>query len=714
MNDLAEQRKPRRQSLPAAVAALCVACIAVNFLGAQAALLLGLPLYLDTIGTICAAALGGFLPGIVVGLLTNLINSFTSASAAYYSTINILIAVAAVILCDHGFFRRVLRLIVPVVVFALLGGGLSSVITWLVAGMTIGEDISTSLALRFHESGLGTFLSQLSADVLIDLLDKLIVTVIVFLILKLLPARWNTLFRLACWQQEALSEELLKEAKSKQSRSMSLGTKVLLLLAIATLLVVASATTVSFLQYRQTTIDEHTKFGQGIVNLECAVIDGSRVDDYLALGETAEGYKETEDQLYNILNSASDIQYIYVYRILPDGCHVVFDLDTEELQGEDPGTVIEFDESFAPYLDDLLAGKPIEPVISNDTYGWLLTLYQPVYDDAGRCVCYAAADVSMGMLTLNAIRFLVRVISLSFGFIVLILSVGLWLAQYNVILPVNTMAIAAGSFAYNSAAGRADSVERIRNLGIRTGDEIENLYLALAKMTEDSMQYITDIQQQSATINKMQNGLILVLADMVESRDQCTGDHVRKTAAYARVIMDELRKEGKYTEILTDSYIDDVVNSAPLHDVGKIQVSDVLLNKPGKLTDEEFLEMQKHTTAGGEIIAHAIALVSDAGYLAEAKNLASYHHERWDGRGYPSRLTGEEIPLSARIMAVADVFDALVSRRSYKAPFPFEKAMAIIREESGTHFDPTVAEAFLNAEEEVRRIEKEFSEESAL
>ena len=171
----------------------------------------------------------------------------------------------------------------------------------------------------------------------------------------------------------------------------------------------------------------------------------------------------------------------------------------------------------------------------------------------------------------------------------------------------------------------------------------------------------------------MQNGLIMVLADMVESRDQCTGDHVRKTAAYSQVILEQMRKEGLYPDILTDEFIEDVVNSAPLHDVGKIQVSDTLLNKPGKLTDEEFTRMKYHTTAGGEIIAHAIALVSDTGYLAEAKNLASYHHERWDGKGYPEGLKGEDIPLSARVMAVADVFDALVSRRSYKAPSPLRR-----------------------------------------
>ncbi|MBO7703915.1 MAG: HD domain-containing protein, partial [Solobacterium sp.] len=194
---------------------------------------------------------------------------------------------------------------------------------------------------------------------------------------------------------------------------------------------------------------------------------------------------------------------------------------------------------------------------------------------------------------------------------------------------------------------------------------------------------------------------------MVESRDQCTGDHVRKTAAYCRIILEQLRKDGLFTDLLTDEYIDDVVNSAPLHDIGKIKVSDAILNKPGKLTDEEFEEMKKHTLAGNEIIQQAMELVSsDTGYLREAKNLATYHHEKWNGKGYPMGLAGEDIPLSARVMAVADVFDALVSRRSYKEPFSFEKAMSIIDEGSGNHFDPRVVKAF----DEVKDQAKEISE----
>jgi HD-GYP domain-containing protein (c-di-GMP phosphodiesterase class II) len=217
---------------------------------------------------------------------------------------------------------------------------------------------------------------------------------------------------------------------------------------------------------------------------------------------------------------------------------------------------------------------------------------------------------------------------------------------------------------------------------------------------------IEQVEKQGEVISKLQNGLIMVLADMVESRDQSTGDHVRKTAAYAGIIMRQLKKDGIYTDQLTDSFMQNVVNSAPLHDVGKIHVPDSILNKHGRLTDEEFEQIKQHTTSGSEIIARATNMVSegDGGFLKEAKDLALYHHEKWNGTGYPCGLKGEEIPLSARIMAVADVFDALVSRRSYKEGFPMESAMQIIHEGSGTHFDPQIVEAFERARDEVEQV----------
>ena len=222
------------------------------------------------------------------------------------------------------------------------------------------------------------------------------------------------------------------------------------------------------------------------------------------------------------------------------------------------------------------------------------------------------------------------------------------------------------------------------------------------------MQYLSDVRKKSKQIEKLQGGLLMVLADIIESRDKCTGDHIRKTAEYSRIILKKLREKGEFKDILTDEYINNVVRAAPLHDIGKINIPDAILNKDSRLTDEEYEIMKGHAYAGYEIIEKAIANLEDSGYLEQAKQMAHYHHEKWDGSGYPDHLTGENIPLSARVMAVADVFDALLSKRSYKEPFTFEKAKSIIIEGSGKHFDPKVVEAFVEAEEEIHEISKKF------
>ncbi len=170
-----------------------------------------------------------------------------------------------------------------------------------------------------------------------------------------------------------------------------------------------------------------------------------------------------------------------------------------------------------------------------------------------------------------------------------------------------------------------------------------------------------------------------------------------------------LKKKGYYEKKLTDKFMMDVETSAPLHDVGKISISDTILNKPGKLTDEEFELMKTHTTAGKEIMEKVIDRVQGENYLKEARNMAAYHHEKWDGSGYPEGLYGEVIPLSARVMAVADVFDALSSKRVYKDAMPFEKAMSIIEEGSGTHFDPKCVEVFLESQKEVKTVLKKYN-----
>lgn len=193
----------------------------------------------------------------------------------------------------------------------------------------------------------------------------------------------------------------------------------------------------------------------------------------------------------------------------------------------------------------------------------------------------------------------------------------------------------------------------------------------------------------------MQFHIISTLADIVENRDANTGGHIKRTAKYVEIIARELQREGKFPEILTGRYIEDMVVAAPLHDIGKIHVPDAVLNKPGRLTEEEFELMKCHTTFGRDLLDKAREELGETSYLNLAVDMAAYHHEWWDGSGYPDGISGEEIPLCARIMAVADVFDALTSERCYKSAMPLEKAYRIIREESGTHFDPVVSGAFL-------------------
>ncbi len=177
-----------------------------------------------------------------------------------------------------------------------------------------------------------------------------------------------------------------------------------------------------------------------------------------------------------------------------------------------------------------------------------------------------------------------------------------------------------------------------------------------------------------------------------------------------KIIVEGLKKKGYYAEKITPKFMADVVRSAPLHDVGKICVPDHVLNKPGKLTEKEYEIIKTHTTEGRKIMEKAISTVQGENYLKEARNMAAYHHERWDGKGYPEGLHGEVIPLAARIMSVADVFDALTSKRVYKPAFPLEKALEMLQKGAGTQFDPKCVEVFMDALPEVKAVWKKYNQ----
>ena len=195
---------------------------------------------------------------------------------------------------------------------------------------------------------------------------------------------------------------------------------------------------------------------------------------------------------------------------------------------------------------------------------------------------------------------------------------------------------------------------------------------------------------------QLQNTTIIGMATMIESRDGDTGEHVKRTSVYVAMLAQAARRAGYERETLTDSYIELLIKAAPLHDIGKIMVSDTILLKPSKLTKDEFEKMKLHACEGGRIVREVIGGIGDEEYINIASDVAAYHHEKWDGSGYNAGLSGEDIPLCARIMAIADVFDALISKRCYKEKMPVDEAFEIIKESGGTHFDPVLAGIFLN------------------
>jgi putative two-component system response regulator len=204
------------------------------------------------------------------------------------------------------------------------------------------------------------------------------------------------------------------------------------------------------------------------------------------------------------------------------------------------------------------------------------------------------------------------------------------------------------------------------------------------------------IRDRTKKLLKLQNSLVSVLANMIERRDTLTGNHVERTTRYLRILMEAMLERGLHAKQIEEWDFETAVSSARLHDIGKIAVSDLILNKPGKLEPEEFEIMKTHSAEGEKIIDHLIAESGDDIFLQNAKLFAGCHHEKWDGKGYPRGLSGEGIPLQGRIMAIGDVYDALVSDRPYKKAFTHEKAVEIIRESSGSHFDPQIVDVFLD------------------
>ena len=239
-----------------------------------------------------------------------------------------------------------------------------------------------------------------------------------------------------------------------------------------------------------------------------------------------------------------------------------------------------------------------------------------------------------------------------------------------------------------------------------TDETEERRYTELLKKYNDELE--EEVAEKTGHIQEIQDKMVLGLATMVEGRDLSTGGHIKRTSHVVGVLVKEMKKAGE--KRLDDEFGRLVVKAAPMHDIGKIAVDDAVLRKPGRFTPEEYAMMKTHAAKGAELIKEILADIEEPRFKEIAENVAHYHHERWDGSGYPEGLKGEEIPFEARIMAVADVYDALVSKRCYKESMSFEQAFEIIEDGMGRHFDASLNPYFLSARE---KLEAYYSEEGA-
>ena len=733
-----QTRKVDKNSLQRALAA--VTGIIVNVLLTFLMKTFDLPIYMDSAGTVFASMVSGLYPGIMTAVISNFLISLfkINPDAMYYTLIGIGIAMASAWFVRRKKYEKKLNYIVLILVLGLFSSILGTSIQLLLKGISGMDAVEEAV------------------NILFNIVDKAICVILASVFYYLIPEKRRIRIWYSGWRQKPLSDEEIDEINSfRNNGRQSIKKRITVMLTVAS---VALAAVMGIISMNHHFDDQKEEITRNAVNAAAFAADQvyyGKIDSYLERGDLVPGYTDNQTQIGKICGTAFGVDNISVVTLrnkyVPDGnkmkeesrfCYI-FDINSNGEDGRNYGTALASgeDDEILPYLKELASNNGIatkEPekinrwkfktladnlqsdnmsftcygASSDDIVGWKLKVYYPVFNNKNEIVCFVVADASMGYIGDYLRKFMLKTFLVFSGFFLLILGFGLWVSGHFLIFPIGHMASFIDGFIKNSEDQKIidQNVRNLRAIDINTNDELETLYNAICEMAAGTAEQMRSIRHYADSTVEMQNGLIITMADLVENRDSDTGAHIQKTAAYVKIILDGLEKKGYYLEKLTPKFKSDAIMSAPLHDVGKINISDTVLNKPGKLTDEEFEIMKTHTTHGRLIIEKAISTVHGENYLKEARNMAAYHHERWDGKGYPEGLHGQVIPLSARIMAVADVFDALTSPRVYKPAFPLEKALEIIEEGSGKQFDPKCVEAFMDSLTEVKLVMKKYQE----
>ena len=663
-----------------------------------------LPLYLDTIGTIFVSILGGGLPGIITGMATNLIVNIFVSGYLYFSIINVLLALLASWFARYSKRSAPIKIVSFIIISSVICSMLGMGIQYLVPGLPMMTNLEEVSKLIYGGEGKGYFASLTFVSFFLNIVDKGISLFIALILYKLIPASIKTNIANYGWKQKPMSLEEIRQYRKNAGRKTVLN-KVSIILSATIIMLSLILIWISITFYYEDCKEEYTNEVYAIVESAASVVEGDQISEYVKWGKKATGYRETEKILKMLLDNTQGVEKLSVFIAEKNGYMYIFQEAKPGVEILDNGKVMPYMEQYTPYVQHFIDGEVVDGLIVSEDKSVFSASY-PIRNSEGDIVAYVVADVYMSFLSEYARDYLLKTFLCFSGFIILIMVMGFTHAGYNLVLPINSITHASELFLESHGNQKAldENVRKTRAIAVRTDDEIEALYVALCKMESEMAEYVRDIRHYAETTKKMQNGLIITLAGIVENRDASSSTHVQNTAAYVRIILNGMKRKGYYPEKISDEYIEQLEMSAPLHDIGKINIPDAITNKHSDLTEEEAEVLKLHTVYGREIMEKAIETVKGDSYLKEARNMAAYHHERWDGLGYPEGLHGEVIPLSARIMALADYLDTLTSPKGFRISYSLEDALEMIQAESGKQFDPKCVDALMDSLVEVRAV----------
>ncbi len=696
-----------------------IICTAANVFMLSFSGYLNLPLYFDAVGTILISFVWGYLPGITVAVLTNVIYSFLDANSLYFALLGVIIAIRA----DrymYGAKKSVGKFILMIVDMAILTGGIGALFQWIILGKPQFVYVSDTAGIMAGDNNTAFLAYALLLTIGLNVVDKGISSIFSILVYHIIPEKIREKLWNSGWRQSPLSNSEVKEiTANKKDGTTSIRVNIsFILMFVAIILSLVLSDVSARINYEEAKKDGR-KTASNVSAYAATLFDTESLDEYLADGARISSYSNVKyrisnNMLTNLRKTFPDIEYLYLYQIREDGCYIVFDTDEEIQKRGFVGEKLEFDDDFLPLVPSLLRGEKIEVQEVQSRYGYFITAYEPIPDtDGNPTTYYVGADIAIDNYSKYVRTYVIKMTLTFSGFFALILAYGMWMSNHSLVFPIGALdkGIEELVNGLDDQEKLDESVKNLEKIDIQTNDEIETLYDSLRELANTIAEQMRSIRILARSNEKIQKGLIVIMADIVENQSMNSKTHIQRITAYVRIIMDGLKRKGYYSEKLTDKYMGDVEMTSPLYDIGKIKIPEAIINKPGRLNDEEWEIMMTHPKEGKKILDNAINTVEGETYLKEARNMAAYHHENWDGTGYPYGYHGEVIPLSARIMAIADTFDELTAPRIYKKPVSPQEAMEIIKDESGKKFDPKCVEAFVDSFTEIKNVLRKFPDE---